>query len=333
MRRAAYRRPNASAVGCSGAATPTLCCRGDSAVLNGRAPHAPTLAAFMATVVFGGANAIAVRISLRELTPFWGAAFRFALATVILGVVVIALRRPWPSRRHLVGIVLYGFFNFGFTYVFLYTGLRDAPAGTAAVITALVPLLTLVLAVVQRIERFRPTGLLGALIAATGVGLIFGNQVSLQVPPTALLSLVAAAACIAETGVLVKRFPPGDPLTATAIAIPIGAAFLAVLSIVAGEPWVVPSRLETWISVGYLVVFGSIVIFSLTLYILSHWTASANSYAFLLSPLLTVVLAAFILGEGVQPAFILGGAMVLVGVYVAVLFRPAAIRWFAVRQS
>ena len=55
-------------------------------------------------------------------------------------------------------------------------------------------------------------GLAGALIAAAGIAVIFSNQVSLNVPVLALVALVLAAPCIAETSVLVKRFPPGDPI-------------------------------------------------------------------------------------------------------------------------
>jgi drug/metabolite transporter (DMT)-like permease len=290
-------------------------------VLTARRPDPITLAAFATTVVVGGANSIAVRVQLRELTPFWGAAFRFAIASVVVGAIVITFRRPMPTRANLVGIVIFGLLNFGLTYVFLYTGLRSAPAGTAAVITALVPLLTVFLAVLHRVERFRPAGLVGSLIAGTGIALVFSNQVSLNVPVPALVALVGAAACLAETGVLVKRFPPGDPVAAMAIAIPIGATFLAILSLLTGESWVIPTRPETWLAVAYLVVFGSIVGFSLMLYVLARWTASANSYGFLLSPLVTVVLGALVLGETVQPAFVLGGLLVLAGVYVAAILR------------
>jgi drug/metabolite transporter (DMT)-like permease len=300
----------------------TLCCAGDSGVLTARRPDRRTLAAFAVTVAIGGVNSIAVRINLRELTPFWGAAFRFAIASVALALIVLLFHRRRPARANLLGIFLFGLFNFGLTYVFLYTGLRDAPAGTTAVITALVPLLTLIFAVLQRVERFRPAGLVGSLIAVAGIALIFANQVSLNVPIQALLSLIGAAACIAETGVLVKRFPPGDPLIAMALAVPIGAIFLGILSAVVGEPWIIPSRPETWATIAYLVVLGSIVIVSLTLFVLQHWTASATSYAFMLSPLVSIILGALILGEKVQPAFVAGGALVLAGVYVGAVFRP-----------
>jgi drug/metabolite transporter (DMT)-like permease len=287
-------------------------------------PDRATQAAFVATILIGGVNAIAVRFTLRELPPFWGASLRFILAAALLGTVALLVRRRAPQRRHIRGIVLFGLFNYGLTDVFLYFGLRDAPAGTTAVITALVPLLTLLLAVAQRIERFRPAGLAGSLIAASGIAVIFSNQVSLSVPAIALFSLVIASLSIAQTSVLVKRFPPGDPIIANALAMPIGAAVLVIVSLVGGEHWLLPVRTESWLALGYLIVFATIINFSLTLFVLSRWSASVASYGFLLSPLVTIVLGALLLNETVQPAFILGGALVLAGVYVGAFLRPGS---------
>ena len=64
-----------------------------------RRPDPTTLAAFGATILIGGANAIAVRFTLRELSPFWGATLRFALATLVLGTFVLVTRRPLPRRE------------------------------------------------------------------------------------------------------------------------------------------------------------------------------------------------------------------------------------------
>jgi drug/metabolite transporter (DMT)-like permease len=136
------------------------------------------------------------------------------------------------------------------------------------------------------------------------------------VPVHALVAQVLASVSLAETSVLVKRFPPGDPIVATSLAMPIGASLLVVISALSGEPWRLPALPESWIALGYLVVFATIVNFSLTLFVLSRWSASVASYAFLLSPLVTVILGGLLLGETVQPAFVLGGALVLAGVYV-----------------
>jgi drug/metabolite transporter (DMT)-like permease len=195
----------------------------------------------------------------------------------------------------------------------------------------LTPLLTLLLAVAQRIERFRAAGLAGSLIAVAGIAVIFGNQVSLNVPVGALLALVVAAILFAETAVLVKRFPPGDPIIANALAIPIGASLLVVVSLLSGEHWSLPARSESWLALSYLVIFASIVNFSLSLFVLSRWSASVASYGFLLSPLVTIVLGSLLLDEKVQPAFLVGGALVLVGVYVGAFLHRS--RSLAARLS
>jgi drug/metabolite transporter (DMT)-like permease len=121
---------------------------------------------------------------------------------------------------------------------------------------------------------------------------------------------------------VVKRFPPGDPVAANAIGMLLGAGILAVIAIVAGEPVVVPTRPETWISMAYLIGPGSVAVFVLVLHVLARWTASATSYAFLFFPLVAIMLGAALLNEPVQPSFLVGGATVLVGGYIGAVYRP-----------
>ena len=85
-----------------------------------------------------------------------------------------------------------------------------------------------------------------------------------------------------------------------------GAALLLILSLAAGDPWVLPTQAATWAAVGYLVLFGSVVMFALFVYTLQRWTASAVSYVTLLMPMVTVVLAAVLTGERITPSFAAG---------------------------
>lgn len=284
-------------------------------------PDRTILLAFAAFVAIAGANAVAVKLAIAELPPFLAAAARFGLAGLILAAFAVATRRPLPRGSRLVGTVLFGVFGFALAYFFLYWGLQDAPAGTTMLMLAIVPLLTLLLAIAQGVERLRPLGLLGALIALVGIVIVSADQASLAVPIPALLALVAGAACIAESSVAVKRFPPGDPVPANALGMLLGGALLGGASLWAGEPAIVPARAETWLAMAYLIVPGSIVLFILALYILARWTASATSYGFLLFPLVAVALGAALLEEPIQPTFLLGGAIVLAGVYVGAVYR------------
>jgi drug/metabolite transporter (DMT)-like permease len=282
-------------------------------------PERSTLAMFLFVAIFGGANAVAVRFSNAELAPFWGATLRFAVAAAILLLIAVARGAPLPRGRTAVGVIAFGVVNFGLSYAFIYYALDFAPAATAQVVLALTPLTTLVFAVAQGLETFRLRALVGGLVAVGGVGLVFADQTRLDVPLAALLALLATVACIAESGVLVKRFPPGDPWMANAIGMAIGAVILLALSLVAGETATLPARPETIAAIAYLVVIGSVVVFVLVLTIIKRWTATATSYLFLLFPLVAGVLGAVLADEPLTPALILGGAIVVVGVWIGAL--------------
>ena len=288
-------------------------------------PSQATLLAFGAVVLLGGANAIAVKLTVDELAPFWGAALRFVAAGVLMLLVVAATRRALPRGRSLAGAALYGVVGFSASYGLAYTGLRDVPAGTAMVLIALTPLFTFGLAIAHRQERFHVRGLLGALIAVVGIGLVFVDQLSAKVPLFSLLLVLVAAVAIAESAVIVKSIPRSDPFGTNAVAMLTGGALLLAISLLTAEPLGLPRQAQTWAAVGYLVIFGSVVMFALFLFALQRWTASAVSYVTLLMPLVTVALAAVLTDERITPSFVLGGAVILGGVYVGAFLkgRPA----------
>jgi drug/metabolite transporter (DMT)-like permease len=273
------------------------------------------LAAFLGVVLLGGLNAIAVKGTVGELAPFWGAGIRFLAAGAIMAGIVIVTGRAFPRGRSFTGAMLYGALGFTASYGLLYTALRDTPAGTAMVLVAVTPLFTFALAILQRQERFRVQGLVGALIALAGVALVFVDQLSANVPVGSLVLVVLGTIAIAESGVVVKWIPRSDPFGTNAVAMLTGSAILLVVSLIGAESWTVPGRLETWVAVAYLVLFGSVAMFALYLFALARWTASAMSYVTLLMPLVTVSVAALATGERVSPALLAGGAIVLAGVY------------------
>lgn len=284
-------------------------------------PGVATLAAFAGVVLFGGVNAIAVRATVHELAPFWGGAVRFLAAGLILSALVVASGRRFPRGRSLAGAALYGAVGFSASFGFIYPGLRDAPAGTAAVLLALSPLFTFGLAIAHRQERFHAQGLAGALVAVVGVGIIFIDQVSAKVPVSSLGLILVGVACIAESGVLIKWIPRSDPFATNAVAMLTGGAILLALSLAAGEPKGLPTEAATWAALGYLVVFGSVVLFSLFVFALQRWTASAVSYTTLLMPMVTVTLASLLTHERISPSFAIGGAVILAGVYAGAFLR------------
>ena len=286
--------------------------------------------AFAANVVLAGGNSVAVRFSNRELAPLWGATLRFALAALLLIAVMLAMKQALPRLatklalprgRALRGAILYGLFQFGGAFGFAYYALVRIQAGLGQTLLALVPLATLLLAVAQGQETLRRSAVVGTLLGLTGVVVISGDPLRESVPLLSLLAVLGSVLCFAQAAVLVRRFPPLHPVIMNLVGMVAGAALLFALSALAGEPRLLPRRVDTWAALTYMVVVGSILVFLLYIFILQRWSASRAAYVMVLIPFVTVVLSAWLDDEPVRGSLIAGGLLVLTGVYVGALRR------------
>lgn len=282
-------------------------------------PDSKTLAAFVLFVVLAGGASVAVRITYGEMAPFYSGAARFVIAAVVFWILFFLRKIPVPRGRALLGAALFGIFSVGLAFTFIAWGLVATPASTYQVLMALVPLLTLFFAYFHGVERIRWQGLLGSLLAVGGIAVVVGGASSGDLSLPHILAIIAGAACISEAGVIAKKFPRCHPFATNAIAMTIGGFMLGVISLLAGEQWTIPTQVDTWLAYGYLVVFVTFIVFLTYLYILGRWTATGASYGFVLTPLVTVVIAATLAGEQITWSFIAGGVLVLGGVLVGAL--------------
>jgi drug/metabolite transporter (DMT)-like permease len=270
-------------------------------------------------VVLAGGNAVAVRFSNFGLPPFWGAVLRMGGAGFVFWAVVAVRRIPLPTGRALTGVIVYGLVSVAAAYACIYWGLQRVPAGLGGAILALVPLMTLFFAWAHGLEAFRWRGLLGAIFATAGVvvGVVGGLGGTAHVP--SVLALVGGTLCLAESGVIYKLIPPSHPVATNAVAFLTGVPILFTMSLLTGEERSLPATPTTWAALAYLVLVGSVVVFTLYLYVLSRWTASKTSYSFLLIPVATVLIAAWLLGEAITLSFLIGAALVLGGVWLGAI--------------
>jgi drug/metabolite transporter (DMT)-like permease len=283
------------------------------------------LIAFILSIFLIGLNAIGVRYTVLELSPFWGATLRFAPASLLLFFLVFLLKLPLPQGRGLLGSMIYGALNFGGSYAFIYYGLGKVQPGMAQVILALVPLFTLIFAILHHQESFHWRAILGTMLAVGGVALVFSEQLQANVPIVSLLALVFGAICISESSVIAKGFPKNHPITTNAIGMSIGAIILFVMSLIWREPQVLPVKPKTWIALTYLILLGSCIAFILFLYVLKYWNASTLSYQFVLMPFVTLSASAWLVGEKLNSILLIGAVLVLLGVYLGVLYKPRKI--------
>ena len=278
---------------------------------------------FLAYSVLAGGNAVGVRFSNRELDPFWGATLRFALAALLMLTVMFALGHRIPRGRALLGAALYGLLAFGGAFAFAFYALVEIEAGFGQILLSVVPLITLLLAVIQRLEKFTVSALFGALIAVAGVVLMSGLTFNEAPPVLSLLAALGSAVCFAQASITIKRFPDSHPIVVNAIGMTVGAMFLAALTAATNTSVALPQQAETWWAVVYMVVVGSGIVFTLYVALLERWDASRANYGFVVIPIATVLVSAWLLDEVISVGLVFGGALVLAGVYLGAL-RPAA---------
>lgn len=291
--------------------------------LTSRSPDRLTLLAFGMFILLGGGAPIAVRFTYAELAPYWSAALRFSLAALIFWLLMLYRGVRLPRGRALLGALIFGTLSVGAAFLLVYYGLTGTGASLASTLTATVPLLTLFFAAAHQLEKIGRRGLSGGLLALIGIAvsvggsLFSGGEVSLP----HVLAILGAAACFAEGGIVVKLFPPCHPYATNAVAMSTGMLILGAASLIRGEPWLLPTSASVWLSLIYLVI-ASVGMFLLYLFILGRWTATGASYAFVLNPLVTVILATFLTDEVISLMFLIGAAIVLLGVYLGAL-KPA----------
>jgi drug/metabolite transporter (DMT)-like permease len=288
-------------------------------------PTTATWGLFSISVVIGGGNFLAVAVSNRELEPFWGASLRFSLAAVIFVAMSLVLRLRWPRGRLLGLTVVYGIVSFTLAYALLYWALLQVTPGLAAVVMAIVPLIAPILASVQGLEPLNRRAMVGAVIALAGILWITFGDGDLVLPLGGLVAMLLAALVVGESVILGKRLAANHPVMTNAVGMAVGGPLLLALSLAFGETWTIPTRPEVILSVVYLVVLGSVGFFILLLIVIRRWTVSATAYAFVLFPVVAILLQALLLGIPLTWRSISGALLVMAGVWFGALRRHTAL--------
>jgi len=281
-----------------------------------------SLALFFLVVLLGGSNSVAIRFCNRELAPFWGATLRFGVAALIFWLILWWRKLKLPGLRDSTVIAVNGFLSVGVSFALLYWALIRVPVGLATIIISIGPLFTFFLAVLHRLERFRIQVLVGGSISLLGMAIAINAQPGGMELLPSILALILGSLVAAEGNVIFKMYSlKGDPAVINALSLSAGALFLGAASLIAGEAWLLPVKPEVWIAVVYLILGGSVAMFYMFVYLLSRWTASAASYAILCFPLVATFLAAWLAKEAVTLLFLLGGVIVITGVWIGAFLR------------
>lgn len=253
----------------------------------------------LAIYIIWGSTYLAIRFAVETIPPFLMAATRFLIPGILLFFWRRAAGDPKPSRLEWKSTIIIGFLllvggNGGVTWAEQYI-----PSGVAALIIGSVPLWIIVL------NLFRPEGrhlhkrvIIGSIIGFFGIALLIGpTQLggnSESVHPLGIITILLAAIFWSAGSLFSRNAPmPASPLLSTGMEFLAGGFGLLIMSALAGEFTQINYSListRSLLSLGYLIVFGSLIGFVAYTWLLRNAPITlVSTYAYV-NPLIAILI-------------------------------------------
>jgi drug/metabolite transporter (DMT)-like permease len=285
-------------------------------------------------VIFGSTTAAAAHYIVRDLPPVWVPVVRFGVAGLFLLPVVAdrsslvrIVRRDWPL------LLAAAAFCVPINQGFFLNAARLGPTSHVGLFYATCPLVVLLLAWVMRLEKPDLGRLWGVLASVAGVCIIGigsvwqGGSPAHETRATMLADLLLIGAVLSWGGYLavskplVMRHGSMPVLTATFLA----GALLDLPLALATSPTLPPlSQVapSAWIALAVLTLLITPINLACQNLAMRRLDASQVANFSNISPILTVILGAWLFGEAVTTSLVLGGTLTLAGVFWTARSRP-----------
>lgn len=288
--------------------------------------------AYGAIYVLWGGTFLAIRELVRgaAVPPFFAAGCRFFLAGLILLVWARVTSPIQITRRQALSAVLLGLVMFTGDYAALFWAETRVASGLAAVVFAMIPVWIFAGELLLRTQRATVLSTGGLVLGFAGVVVLsLRSSGSAHTSAFAVLVMLGGTVCWSIGTLWSRRLPLPRPQHAAAgLEMFTGGFFLLLLSAGAGEfshipPAAVLLSPRVLLSVGYLVVAGSMISYSAYVWLIAHDSPTrVASYAYV-NPVFALILGAVVAGERLTPLEMAGAALVIAGVFANLMGRSA----------
>lgn len=275
-------------------------------------------------VLVWGASFVAIKIVLREVSPVVVVWLRFAIGILVLGAAVLARKEfAMPRGREWGYFALLGFLGITFHQWLQSNGLETTQATTTAWIVATMPVFIAILGWLVLGEKPGWVIVGGIALATVGVLLVVskGNVPALvqgRVGAIGDLLILISAPNWAIFSVLSRSGLKKHPAALMMFYVmSLGWIFTSVLFLLGRGYTEIPHlTLQGWLGIGFLGIFCSGLAYIFWYDALRVLPASQAGVFLYVEPLVTAVVAAFVLSEPLLWSSVLGGAVILSGVWI-----------------
>jgi drug/metabolite transporter (DMT)-like permease len=263
---------------------------------------------------------VGAKYGLPYADPFIFLATRVLIAAAVLFAIAALTKSPIAigaqaiKKSALIGFFLHACYLGGVFFAIS----KGLPAGVAAVVTSLQPVLVSVLAVRVLGEKLKVKQVIGLLLGLTGVVLVLGPSFEAEIPTLGIIAILVALIGSTTATLLQKRIGSGIPLVAgTAYQyLGSGAVLLAVAAISDGTS--IQWNGKFILAFVWLIAVLSVGAILLLLWLLNTGSAASVSSLFYLVPPATALEAFFLFGEKVNTQGFLGIGITALGVWLVI---------------
>ncbi len=292
-------------------------------------PEYKNATVFMLVALFWGANWFVVKIGLGSAPPFWLATARFVVSYLALGLIILFKKPDFSPAWSNIGKILFsGVFSYALSYSFVYWGQGHVSSGLAAILFATVTFFVAIFAVwMLPNERMTLQKLSGILSGFAGLVVIYYTDISLQGEGAAFGSflIILGASSAGFATVYVRRYLRDiDPLVLTHTQMISGFFVLLVLALAFEDYGSIEFDSGMILPTIYNSVFGTAFAFWGFFFLLSRLEAVRASLVGFVTPVVALFLGWIFLEETITLRFVIGAALVLLGIYLAMRPKPVA---------
>jgi drug/metabolite transporter (DMT)-like permease len=268
-------------------------------------------------VLLWSSGFVTAKYGLPYADPFIFLSVRILIAAILLFILARLLKMPIRigrvaiARSSLIGFFLHACYLGG---VF-YSIAQGLPAGVAAVVTSLQPVLVSIVAVKVLGEQLRIRQVAGLLIGFVGVVLVLGPSIDAQIPSAAIMAILVALIGSTTATLLQKKLGADIPLVSgTAYQYLFSGCILGIIAVTTQETTIIWT-LRFTIAFIWLILVLSVGAILLLLWLLNSGSAAKVSSLLYLVPPVAAVEAFFLFGEKVNTQGFLGIGVTALGVW------------------
>jgi O-acetylserine/cysteine efflux transporter len=276
-----------------------------------------TLLALLVVVIWG-ANFLAIDLGLDGVPPLVFLALRFVLVSI---PAVFLIKPPAIGWKNIVLIGAFlSFGQFALLYISLSLGM---PPGLASLLLQMQVVLSVIVSAIVLRERPTRKQLIGIVIGMVGLAIVvIGHSIIAPWLPVVVLLLAALSWAIGNVLSRRARVTSGLSLVVwSGLVVPLPSLALAL--IVESPPVVLESlthlSLAAILSTLYTAIAASLIGYGIWNSLLARYPTSAVVPFTLLVPIVGILLAWAVVGEAPTITEVVGGAVMLAGLAVAVI--------------